>query len=509
MVKDYLTISTARDFLDKRREYWIYRALEILPGFLAWLTLAAVVFFSWTAPVWTAFFIIAFDTYWLLKVIFLSFHQRAAFNQMRAYMKIDWLAKLVDEKPLWEEVYHLVLLPAYKEDVMIIDQTLQAIIKSNYPNEKIIVVLALEQRAGEFAQNIASQMKRRYAASFNDFITTVHPTGIPGELAGKGSNIAYAAREAKRIIDEKNIDYSKIIVSAFDIDTRVYGEYFGCLTWHFLSCDSPTRTGFQPVPIYNNNIWQAPFFSRVVATSATFWHMMQQERPERLATFSSHAHSFQALVDMDFWPVGNVSEDSRVFWKALLAFDGNYRIVPLYYPVSMDANLARTFWQTALNVYKQQRRWGWGVENVPYFLYGGIKNKKMDRRIFWRFAFVQLEGFWSWATNALLIFILGFLPLYLGGPEFNTTVLAINLPILTRTIMSVAMIGLVVSAIYSLKLLPSRPPGYRWYHKLAVLLQWIILPISIIIFGALPGLEAQTRLMIGKYMGFWVTDKHR
>jgi hypothetical protein len=35
------------------------------------------------------------------------------------------------------------------------------------------------------------------------------------------------------------------------------------------------------------------------------------------------------------------------------------------------------------------------------------------------------------------------------------------------------------------------------------------LPVIIITLGSFPGLEAQTRLMFGKYMGFWVTPKYR
>jgi hypothetical protein len=329
-------------------------------------------------------------------------------------------------------------------------------------------------------------------------------------MAGKGSNIAYAAERARvEILDKKNLSYADVLVSAFDIDTRVYPDYFYCLTWNFLTTDDPYRSSFQPVPVYNNNIWSAPAISRVVATSGTFWQMIQQERPERLATFSSHSMSFKSLYEIGYWQKNMVSEDSRIFWNFFVFYDGNYKVVPLSYPVSLDANLAPTLIGTMANVYKQQRRWTWGVENVPYILFSFIKNKSIPFGKKLRFSFIQLEGFWSLATNPILIFMLGWLPLMLGGQEFNSLLLSYNLPRMTRWLMTIAMTGLIGSAIISMKLLPKRPDGKTARHILFMILQWVFIPFTIIIFGAIPGMDSQMRLLLGRYMGFWVTPKHR
>jgi hypothetical protein len=129
------------------------------------------------------------------------------------------------------------------------------------------------------------------------------------------------------------------------------------------------------------------------------------------------------------------------------------------------------------------------------------------RKLYYTFNIV--ESFHSWATNALIIFLLGWLPVMVGGPEFNRTVLSLNLPRLTSSIMSLAMIGLISSAVLSIIILPPRPPRYGKYRYVMMVLQWILFPVTTILLGALPGLESQTRLMLGKYMGFWVTPKTR
>lgn len=515
--KWYLKAAHAPDF-ESPPDRALYRFFEILPGTLVWVTLVGTVLASWLFPLGASLFIIAFDIYWLLKTVFLSLHLRYSFSAMQRNLKKNWgkeldtIAVYPPELNLkhWHEVVHLVVIPFYREGYGVIQGGLDSILKTNYNRQNIFIVLGSEEAAGDDARRLAERAENEYGSRFGAFLVTSHPAGLPGEQPGKGSNVSWMAKEAvKKLISARDIPFEHVVVSCFDVDTEVYPEYFGILTWHYLTAAKPLRSSYQPIPVYNNNIWDAPAFSRVVATSGTFWQMMQQARPDRLATFSSHSMPLAPLVQMNYWHTNMVSEDSRIFWQAVIFYDGDYQVLPLYYPVSMDANVGKTWFETAKNVYKQQRRWIWGVENVPYLLFGFVKNKKIPLRKRLYFGFNQLEGFWSIGTNSLMLFMLGWLPLLIGGNVFNVTVLAYNLPRVTRWLMTLAMFGLITSAIYSLKLLPPRPAYRPWRHYLWMAVQWTLIPVTLIAFGSIPGLDAETRLMLGKYMDFWVTPKIR
>ena len=270
---------------------------------------------------------------------------------MKHNMREDWYKKLSNLK--YEHLQHLILLPFFNEDEEVIETSLRAIVNSKYKKENLHVVLATEEAAGEEAQKVAEKLKLKYQGQIGEILITTHPKGLPGEISGKGPNISYAAEQARiQLINVRNWDYEEVIVSAFDVDTVVGDQYFSCLTWYFLTSSEPMKKSFQPVPLYNNNIWEAPFLSRIAAMSSTFWQMIQQERPEKLVTFSSHAVPFKALYEVNYWQRNMVSDDSRIFWNLFLANDGDYSVVPIAYPVSMDANFAQTTWQSLKNIYK-------------------------------------------------------------------------------------------------------------------------------------------------------------
>lgn len=488
------------------RDRRFYRFLEILPGVVSWGFLTGILLASIYASFFAAYFIIAFSIFWVLKTIFLSYHVRHNWRRLKHHMEIDW--KQMIERFEYGHLYHLVVFPFYKEPKEVLEGTLEGLKNGKYDNKKIIVVLAAEERAGKEAEELAEEMRQKFGSEFGHFLVTIHPADVVGELAGKGSNTHHALHEVKeKIIDVHNIPLKDIIVSIFDVDTVVYPDYFNCLVWHFMTVERPYKSAFQPVPLFTNNLWEAPALSRVMAMSSTFWQMIMQERPEKAATFSSHSVSFQALYEIGYGQANVVSEDSRIFWNLLLANNGDFEVVSLSYPIAMDATTAASNWGTVKNIYRQHRRWTYGVENWCYIMYHFTKNKAIPLKKRISIALIQGEGYWSLATHPLVLFILGWAPIFLGTREFHETVLSFELPIMVRNLLTVAMGGLVVSSIIALSLTPPRPDGHSRFRYVVMALQWIMVPITMIAFSAIPGLEAQTRLMFGKYMGFWVTPK--
>jgi cellulose synthase/poly-beta-1,6-N-acetylglucosamine synthase-like glycosyltransferase len=508
--EDYLKISKASDIKDKKKRR-IYRILEIFPGSLSWFTLGTLFVLCWQRPLWVAIFAIVFDLFWLMRVIYRSFLLRTGYSRMKKHEKIDWLGKIKNLKSKnWRDYYHLLVFPMYKEPLEIVRESFAALKNSDYPKDRMIVVLTIEEKARSQALETAEIIKKEFGGLFFKFLITWHSSNLPGEIAGKGSNETWGVKKAKEeIIDPLKIPYEKIIFSSLDADTVVAPKYFSCLAFHYLTAKKPVRTSFQPIPLFINNIWQVPVLSRIFSFSSTFWNTMNQASPENLITFSSHSMSFKALVEVGFKQTNVVSDDSRIFWQCFLKFNGDYQVQPLYYPVSMDAVVAKTYFRTMVNVYKQQRRWAYGVGEIPYLLFGFLRNKKISFKKKLRFGLIAIEGHWSWATASFIIFFLGWLPLVLGGPEFSQTLFSYSLPRMLRNIMSLAMIGLISSAYLSIVLLPPKPPSYGRFKYLILALEWLVVPLVMIVFTPIPAIEAQTRLMFKKYLGFYPTEKVR
>ena len=483
-----------------------YRLLEMVPGAIVWATLIAAVVLSFVRPLWVIGFIIVFDLYWLTRILYFTIFLISSWRKFREVAATDWEAKLVG-LPNADQTYHVIFLPTYKEAYGVLKSTLDGLAASKFPKERMIVVLAGEERDRDRFMANVTRLRAFFGNTFLRFLTTLHPIDQLGEIPGKGSNLNFAGRQVKEVIDAMGIPPERIVVSSFDVDTVVHPQYFAYLTYTYCTVPDPTRSSYQPMAVYNNNMWHSPAAVRVAAFGTTFWLMTELPRPEFMSTFSSHSMPWKALTEVGFWQKDIVTEDSRIYLQALLHYDGNYRVTPLYLPVSMDTVGGATLGQSLKNLYRQQRRWAWGVEHFPYLVTNFKKHPKFPR---WKRValLVKLsEGMHSWATAPILMFVLGHLPLYLTRGTDRDLALVANTPFTLQALMTLAMLGTILSAILAVRMLPPRPQEKQRWNWLIMLAQWALLPVTFILFGSIPATDAQTRLMLGKYLGFNVSQK--
>jgi len=384
--------------------------------------------------------------------------------------------------------------------------SLDALSASHYLKEKFIVVVAFEERNIAARKN-AQILEKEFGAKFGAYLSTFHPDGLAGERRTKGANATWAAKAAKSYIDSQEIPYERVVASCFDADTCVEPEYFGCLSYHFLTSDKPHQASYQPMPVYNNNIWQAPSFARLVEISSSFCQLIESMRLEKFVTFSSHSMSFKTLVEIDYWPTNMISDDSVIYWKGYLYYNGDYRVVPLYITVSMDVAYSSNIWRTIVVQYKQKRRWAWGVENFPFVINGFIKNKNISLLNKLRRSFHLLESHVTWAVWAVILAVIGYLPIFFGGYFFNQTAIAYNLPKIAGLLFRFTILTSLTWIFLSWTILPKRPKGISWLKNVVLVLEWFFVPAIILILGSFPAIDAQSRLMFAKYMEFNSTLK--
>ena len=492
------------------KEKNIRRVFEILPGILSWGIILFFVLLAVFHPVLCAILIIIFDFYWIIRTTYLTTLLILAYRQLHKQQYKNWLTEceLLSPEIDWKKIYHLVIFPVYKEAPNILSPSLEALRNVDYPRSKLIVVMAYEERNPQSAQN-SKILEKEFKNDFFAFLSTFHPDDLSGEKRTKGANATWAAKRAKEFLDQNGIPYDKVIISCFDADTCVDSEYFGCLTYHFLTSPKPHQSSYQPIPVYNNNIWQAPSFARLVEISGSFCQLIESMRLEKFVTFSSHSMSFKTLVDIGYWPVDMISDDSVIYWKAFLFYNGDYRVIPLYITVSMDVAYSSSFLKTITMQYKQKRRWAWGVENFPFVVTGFLNNTNIPLLNKVRRSFHLLESHVTWAVWAIILVVIGPLPLLLGGAIFSQMAIGYNLPKITGLLFNFTLITSLTWIILSRTILPPRPKGVNWTKNIVMTLEWVIVPFIILILGSSPALDAQTRLMFAKYMEFNPTQKHK
>ena len=507
-----------------------WRFFEILPGAISWSILLTPFALAFTNVGVAAVLMIGYLLLWFIKAVALNLRAVQGFRILEEHQKLDWqmLIKDLDQKdvsgkrfPKWhyenkkrqrdnpngiysKNIVHAVIVATWNEAREILIPTMENVRNSRYDKKKMIVILAYEDRGGPAVEKQAKEIMKEYEGVFLVSKAVKH-IDQPGEVVGKGGNITAAGRELEKIVKDLGINPRDVLVTTLDADNRPHESYFAGLSYVYSVCHDPKYMSFQPIPMFTNNIWDAPAPMRVIATGNSYWMMIQGLRQHMLRNFSAHAQPLHAIIETDFWSVRTIVEDGHQFWRSYFTFHGQHEVIPIFLPIYQDAVLADGYRKTLKAQFIQLRRWAWGASDIAYVAkYGFFTKNAIPKHDVW-FKFLRLlEGHISWATAPLILAFGAILPWIFNQTNF----LANQLPQISSRIQTAAMLGILVTLFLSFKILPPKPRRYRRHRTLFMVAQWVLLPLTTICYSSFAAINSQTRLMFKRYLGkFDITEK--
>lgn len=428
-----------------------------------------------------------------------------AYLRMKAHEQVDWLLKC-RQIPSCEKIRHVMVIVNYKESIEKIRRNLIYLTKQDFPLSQTIIVLAIEEREGEAAIIRAKTLEREFKDKFGGFYYTIHKLS-PGEVSGKSSNENHAVRFAKkRLVDEMGLEIENIMVTIADADAVFHPKYLSYLTYVFLTDPKRFFHVYQTALLYYNNIWGVPLLVRVANTLWSISNLFPLMHPDRLINTATYAVSLKMADSVDYWDPDVISEDWHFFFKSFFALKGEVYGVPIFLPTYLDACQSLSWWGTMVSQYNQNKRWAYGVTDFPYvvrqfFLHPEIALGRKLLRILRLYEHHQV-----WPINFFILTFGATIPALIN-PVFGRTVLGQSLPRITGLILSVSTVFLLIIVLLDAKLKPKRPPTFKPWSVPALLLQWLTMPIVSFFFNSLPGLDAHTRVMLGKKLEYRVTEK--
>ncbi len=519
-----------------------YRFFEILPGALSYTMVIGLFMISWISPFWGAVYLLVIVTTTLVKAVVSAAHTVRGYNAVKRSLKVDWgkrLAELehphssyeklrdresdaigfeehlenlramsVDEEyPKPGEVYHAVIMVAYNEGLETLVPSVEAVRDTSFPNERIIFVLGYEERGGAEMEKTAKALKEEFSGVFHDFLLVKHPKDLPKEIQGKGPNLVYAGKVLAEYVEKAKIKRGNVIVTSLDSDNRMSKPYLDYVAYEFITHRDRQHLSYQPVSLFMNNIWDAPAPMRVIAVSNSFFNIISTMRPHALRNFASHSQPLAALEEMDFWSKRTIVEDGHQYWRSYFYFRGDYDVLSIKVPIYQDAVLEESLGRTLKAQFIQLRRWYYGASDVAYV---GVRLFEKNRPApFWKTLpkFIRLlDGHVTLAAMSPIVAFGGWVPMIMN--QQPRLMVAYSLPSTVSLIQTVAAIGLFVTILFSLKLLPPRPEKYKKKRTILMVLQWVLMPVTAIVYQSVAAFYSQTRLMLGKYMEkFDVTKK--
>lgn len=418
--------------------------------------------------------------------------------------EIEGLEELLGKDIIsYRELNHVIIIPHAKEPMKVLDDTLKKLANSTFPTKQIHIVLGAEARDPEGLVK-SKKLKAKYGKIFGNVWISNHVLK-EHEIVGKSSNMAAAGRVAYEKIKTLGWDLKKTTVTSCDADSQLPQEYFSYLSYRFIKEQDRHYKFYTGAVLLYANIWRLDFLARVRNSLSTMYNVGKLVRPDKFIPFSTYSTSFWLVKEIGFWTPWVTPEDFHLFFKASFHFPEKVSTLPLYCKIMVDAAEGVNAIDTFKNNYYQSRRWQWGVSDDGWVLKNLLKrNIRLPFIVHYRGLHVILDHILA-PTSSFLIMLGANLPPMLN-PKFATTVFGARLPGISSFIVKLTFAAFLIAIIADIFLKPKRD-GISLFRKLITPFEWLLNPVVGFLLTSIPGLEAHTRLLFGKYLEYYVTKK--
>ncbi len=442
-----------------------------------------------------------FDNYIFKKFIFFQ-EKRKTLKFLKQEIKI--LENLKNKKLVsFKELNHVIMVPFANEDFEILDDTLSDLAKQTFPTKQIHIVLGYEARFSK-GLDIAKKLKKKYSKVFGNIWISKHVLQ-EHEIVGKSSNMAACGRVAKKNIEKLGWDLKKTTVTSCDADSNLPHNYFSYLSYKYITTKDAEYKFYTGIILLYANIWRLDFFNRIRNSMASMYNVGKMVRPDKFVPFSTYSLSFWLVDQIGYWTPWITPEDFHLFFKATFAFPKKVSTVPLFTKIMVDAAEGEGFKDTFKNNYYQSRRWQWGVSDDGWVIRQLFKNFfKLPLIVHYRAWHVIFDHILAPTTSVILLLGANLPPLV--NKKFASTVFGVKLPGMSSAIIQMTLAFFIITIILDTLLRPRRK-NVSLLRKIVTPIEWIVNPVVGLLLTSLPGLEAHTRLLFGKYLEYYVTKK--
>jgi len=487
------------------------RALDMIPGGLAWIGLGVVVIGAIAAPLLLVSGAALLSFYVAVRFALAGAANLWGLALIRRWSRLDWPAEYARRAgpgslPV-ECVQHLVVIPNYAEDLVTLRRTLRHLAAQSRAAESISVVLAMEaSEPGATEKGVL--LEAEFGACFQRFFVVCHPAGIAGEMRCKSANQAWAARWARRrLVDEGDININHLLVTTMDSDTVWHPDTFAALTVLFAT-DLRRHATFWQAPIrYHGNVWNINPLLRILHAYSSAWELAYLAAPWwRALPMSSYSMSMRLLDSAGYWDSNVIADEWHMYIKTHFQRAEDLHLQPVFLPFHAHATTGSTLPEAIRERYLQTLRHAWGAKEIGYTIAQIASHPEASLRgglaLLVRVAHDNILGGVGW-----IVMLFGSQLPVLLHPERMQQHLASGPFVLLQVSVTVVTLLTIAFWLLDLRNRPARHAPWTWRERLVELASVPLLAIMTFVCVALPVLHAQTQLLLGLPLEFRVARK--